>query len=941
MLEPLLASRERENGHVEEGQLLLHCLMARIELLRSGSAHQVLELLGSYEDSARRSSLRTTVRAEVALWLGWARSWQDDEFYNGARALALLDEAERAFREEMSPAGRCWTLIGQAHAYFTIDEYELMLKSLREAASLQQKLGDVSAEMWIRHLSTIGARFEGRYAEALHHADELERLAEAHQDELSLGRANAHRAIIFYEIGRRPEHVIEAAQRAEELLLAASERPGYALLSAYHAHIGALLRKSAWNEAERLIDGALTRVGRLGTASGYISLHKAKLLLSRGELGPAISLLEQVRSGIHHQHRLLSSNVERIWSEVLCARGDFAGAAELAEKALRSAREAGHAGYRLGAILQLAHVALSEGQGDRANELINEAEKYSDYFTLLPFAAQRFLIHGRLAVLRDRSDDARAHLAQALSAFSLIGDAHSVALVQYELSRLNLQVSPADSRPMADAALSAFERMGAAPDAHRARMLLRSWPSITDTGLEGRETDVGSIVARAAISVDLVAEAWLQAAEKLAPGRWLVVYRYDAGGKWTRVHHHGNVPAALTFPDAGLERVCEEGVDWMRLRGVPGPAFFFGMECGGENDPACRAIEQRLLPWIPVVGLALEHALLRSSRLGNPPLPEETRLPLEELVFSSAAMQDLVQQIRRIRSSRSPLLISGEPGTGKSLVARCIHQTGDRLDKPFVVFSCSAEAASSAARSLFGSSAHGGGAVHAARGGTLVLDEIAELSPDVQQRLLRFLEEPEALTDAGARLDVRIIATTSADLRDLVTKGRFREDLYYRLNVIPLRVPPLRQRREEIPLLVHHFLKLTGTPNASVTTAAMEALIRYDWPCNVRQLRNEVERLVVLSRSEPAALIDAGDLSDAIRSGNDSVVVDHVAVNGRGLDEILSSAEKTVIEKVLAENDGQVSAAADELGLTRQGLYKKMKRLGIDTSQFHQSVSTR
>ncbi|MEX1055233.1 MAG: AAA family ATPase, partial [Rhodothermales bacterium] len=290
MIEPLL----ERNGHsagLDGGQILLRCLLARVRLLRSGEASQVLELLEPYEKSEVRQSLETSVRAEVALWLGWARAWQDDDLYDGARALNLLGEAEHAFRAEMNPTGRCWTMIGKAHAYFSMDEHELMLQALEEATALQEKLGDVSADMWIQHLAISGARFEGRFRDALAHVASLEALAAKHSDDLSLGRARSQRALLLYELGRNPAQVVEAAVEAENLLLGAYTKPGYSLLSAYHTHIGALIRLGEWDAADRLIDHALSMVGKLGPSPGYISLQRARLLLYRGDLDRASDVL--------------------------------------------------------------------------------------------------------------------------------------------------------------------------------------------------------------------------------------------------------------------------------------------------------------------------------------------------------------------------------------------------------------------------------------------------------------------------------------------------------------------------------------------------------------------------------------------------------------------------------------------------------------------------
>ena len=220
----------------------------------------------------------------------------------------------------------------------------------------------------------------------------------------------------------------------------------------------------------------------------------------------------------------------------------------------------------------------------------------------------------------------------------------------------------------------------------------------------------------------------------------------------------------------------------------------------------------------------------------------------------------------------------------------------------------------------------------------------------MQRKLLRFLREGVIVPPGASEptpVNVRLVASTAQDLNALIREGRFLEDLYYRLGVIPLAVPPLRERREEIPLLARHFLNTLrppGTPLPTLMNRAVEALLHYAWPGNARQLRNEIERLYALTGTEPAPLIDVKDLSPAIIEASGESLPTAVWASaqaallkpGHALDQVLAGTEKMLIEQVLAEHHGQVTASANALGLTRQGLYKKMKRLGIDAARFHE-----
>lgn len=325
---------------------------------------------------------------------------------------------------------------------------------------------------------------------------------------------------------------------------------------------------------------------------------------------------------------------------------------------------------------------------------------------------------------------------------------------------------------------------------------------------------------------------------------------------------------------------------------------------------------------------------------------------VDGFVAESRAMQAVAETIRKIQPSRSPVLITGEGGAGKRLVARTIHATSPRADGPLEHVSCDpTQAGASLETQLFGAETDGAshrGAVQAADGGTLIIDDIDALPRPLHSSLLDLLDGKISLsaeTADGAPLDVRILATTTADLDARVEEGRFRPALRDRLRVISLHVPPLRERRPDIPLLVRHFLnqmRPEGSSLVSITHPAMEALLRYNWPGNVRQLRNEIERALVHVQSEPAPTITLDMLLDTIvenareRTAADTSpdTSDAILEPNQTLNDVLSRTEKAVIERVLQACDGQVTASADVLGLTRQGLYKKMKRLGIDASAF-------
>ncbi|MCL2824735.1 MAG: sigma-54 dependent transcriptional regulator, partial [Polyangiaceae bacterium] len=299
---------------------------------------------------------------------------------------------------------------------------------------------------------------------------------------------------------------------------------------------------------------------------------------------------------------------------------------------------------------------------------------------------------------------------------------------------------------------------------------------------------------------------------------------------------------------------------------------------------------------------------------------------------NSHAMRRLLDIANQAAPSMATVLVLGESGTGKELIARFIHDHSTRATGPFIAVNCAAIPESILEAELFGHEkgaftgaiAKRDGRFAKAAGGTLFLDEIAELSASVQVKLLRVLQEGEYEPVGGdtQRADVRIVAATNRNLRDEVAAGRFREDLYYRLNVIAITAPPLRTRREDIPLLVDHFLGVycakNGRARLDITREATQSLMDYDWPGNVRELENAVERGVVLCRS--SALSEA-DLPEVISSSASKPVPSAMTIPiGTSLDEV----ERRLIRETLRHTRGDKAIAAQLLGISTRTIYRKL-----------------
>jgi transcriptional regulator with PAS, ATPase and Fis domain len=326
--------------------------------------------------------------------------------------------------------------------------------------------------------------------------------------------------------------------------------------------------------------------------------------------------------------------------------------------------------------------------------------------------------------------------------------------------------------------------------------------------------------------------------------------------------------------------------------------------------------------------------------------PLEDPPPDGEQAIIMGRMSEVMSFARRVARTNVSVLITGESGTGKEILARAIHRYSARAEKPFVPFNCAAIPREMLESQLFGhrrgaftgAERDSPGVIRAARGGTLLLDEIGELGPELQPKLLRFLESGEISPlgePAPLTVDVRIVAATNANLEQLVQEGRFREDLFYRLNVIRLTIPPLRERRDEIPALVHHFAGRAaqefGKGRVRVAEETMEQLLLYPWPGNVRQLNNELRRMVALA--EPDATLTPSALSQDILRATPSAHAQNSAEIAVTLTEklipALSRIEREMIKAALTTNAGKVDAAARALGISRKGLYLKRQRLGL------------
>jgi DNA-binding NtrC family response regulator len=400
----------------------------------------------------------------------------------------------------------------------------------------------------------------------------------------------------------------------------------------------------------------------------------------------------------------------------------------------------------------------------------------------------------------------------------------------------------------------------------------------------------------------------------------------------------------LVLSDVRMDRA--DGFDVLRAFAARAPATpVILITAFGDVTGAMKAIAQGAYDYVSkpfnveelrlTVARALERKRLSEAHAGSGAGPV-AEAPTAEIEGKSPRMLAVYKLVARVAPTSATVLVVGESGTGKELVARAIHAHSTRAQEPFVPVNCTALSESLLESELFGH-ARGAftGAVAAKRGlfesadgGTLFLDEIGDMGPKMQAQLLRTLQDGEVRPVGGAeaiRVDVRLVCATNRDLEADVKTGRFREDLYFRINVVTIRLPPLRERAEDIPILVNHFLakiaRREGRGTAKVSREALEILRRHAWPGNVRELENAVERAVAVAKG---GIVLPSDLPAEVHGGSE-------APPGSILDDRppLAELERRYIALVLAECGGNKKKAAEKLGIDRRTLYRALERAGL------------
>jgi len=389
-----------------------------------------------------------------------------------------------------------------------------------------------------------------------------------------------------------------------------------------------------------------------------------------------------------------------------------------------------------------------------------------------------------------------------------------------------------------------------------------------------------------------------------------------------------------------------------RAKSLPHPPICILMTAYGSEELAVEAMKHGVDDYIAKGRMQIDELEMRIARalrqqhleIENVSLRQQlqTKFGLEHIIGDSSAMHELLDIVRQVAPTRTTVLLLGESGTGKELIAKAIHQLSPRASQAMITVHCAALTPTLLESELFGheKGAFTGayerriGRFEQAQGGTLFLDEIGEIDASIQVKLLRFLGErtfERVGSNKTLTADVRLIAATNKNLKELVTKGQFREDLYFRLRIVEIVLPPLRNRAFDIPLLAKSFLKEFTTENNKVvndfTPDALEAMMNHTWPGNVRELRTAVERAVVLCRGDKITL---RDLPSDVRSSSASSATSSPIPVGSQPELTVEEAEKQLIVRALKETDGNRTLAAQKIGMSRRTLHRKLHRYHIE-----------
>ena len=938
----LLNSHGRRQDLSREDRALVRCALAEAWLLQD-DVQRAAEALGREPDARERlnpARLSDLWRMHGRLAAVSGEASRAIAFLGRALALAQRAHDSRAIGLAHYELGLCYRQVGDT---------AIVREHITQAASALHAAGDRRHLAMVHSLSGILQAQEGRLDEAMASLRQAERLALMVEAGDVLATVCGNQANVAL-MQHRHDQALALAERSVELQEQAGTPHGLGVALASLGQI--CVRLGSLKRAEEVLQRALEIRGpapfvRETTGAVFDSL--AQIYLIRGAHDEATESLERARTayGEAGTSGWYQWSVRVLDARVALRRGDAGRARDLCQ-ALAGDPDA-PSFYAIQADLIAVEALLALERPHEAQVLLETVTPRVDASAMSGMWGELLRIRGRLHAAGGRSTEAYHDFGQSVSVFELLGERYQAALGNLELGKL-AAASGARSRAarhLSDAGRT-FDALDAAPDRADVDAVLARVGTVLTGGYVGNPLDGDDAIVRRLVDASAMssllqretATAVLEACDanacalfvELPAGRLRVLAAAGCDPDAARVL----AAAALKGTGNGGRAIELEPIG----RDAEGPRYV----ALTADRPLSAGHRQRLRTLAAVVrqGFDLCQARERPSEPAAAALERQLEPLLAGFVCASAAMFRLVEQVQRMQGNDLTVLITGESGTGKDLVARAIHGGSPRSGNMFLPYNCTTATRELADSQLFGhrrgsftgALADQPGVLRTAVGGTLFLDEIGDLPLDVQPKLLRFLEQGEVLPVGETRphqVDVRVVAATNADLEARVASGKFREDLFYRLSVIRIHVPPLRDRREEIPHLSTFFLREAserlGKPGVRLSPETLDIFDAFPWPGNVRQLRNEIQRAVALIGAN--GIVTPDRLSAPLAAAAAGGAVKARARRPVTLASAIERLERELIQAAMERSGGNISQTARELGLTRRGLYLKLERLDI------------
>ncbi|MFY9224068.1 MAG: sigma 54-interacting transcriptional regulator [Blastocatellia bacterium] len=944
-----------------EQECIVRCMLSKC-LENMNQYREALKVLNKYEQTGAKDELSIQVRGNVNLRLGWVYSWLGDH----PRAIALLNQALKEFKDIgfESGVGEAYHALGRTYIV-EIEEYKIARDHLLEAIDYQRRAGDTHAlaQTYLR-LGLIDYQ-EGQLTTAKENFLGAINLAESSTDHILQGALQINLAAVYFD-----QCEIEAATKSYELAIEHLEKVGHKrLLGVAYSNLGKnLIRLGNWKEAQEILTRGLNlskeaknrRDEAIALQTlGYLHYFQEKYDLAEQELSLSIDLLMQIKT------KTPLAESFRYLALVLLAKAKHNEAFDYAKRALQLTFNSKVTKHAAISYLVLAEMHLEKKEYRTAEDFLKMARAKLEKQTDLELSGYSQRLLGRTRAAMGDLSGARYAVDQSISCFNTTRSVYQTALSQLELARILYKLGDivlAETNLLA--AKNVFIELQVTKLQERSAKLFSELPR---QGVVAAEKTLAPVnfdsflierLMEATHQRELLLRELTAIARDLMAASTVIIFEITETTDFNPIISQGN-------PLSNIARIYDKIRLQLNGSRALAPEHIIKEFSDREQKLLLYVVaaqapnERRLSQLNSIVRLAeqsLEVNTLR-ERIKTTKDFDPTSLrclsSMSGFLVASPAMKSVLSHIHKIRSNNVTVLITGESGTGKELIARAVHLESERRDRDFVPFNCAAVAKDIVESRLFGhrkgaftgATSDQRGVVRAAEGGTLFLDEIGELPLDIQPKLLRFLQEGEVHAlgdDRPAKVNVRVLAATNRDLEKQVSLGLFREDLFHRLNVIRIQIPPLRERREEILPLAESFLKTFAErmdKSVKFSEEVADKLLNYNWPGNIRQLQNEIERIVAYADDKHIAVLE--DLSPEILNFQRQVATrpEWVMLGKTGaitiprnttLAEAIDEVERQILTETLKRHENNISRTARELGLTRRGLHLKCGRLGID-----------